>query len=35
LADPVSYAKELESLPEEDIRKIMGGNLAEALKVAA
>ncbi len=35
LADPVSYAKELESLPEEDIKKIMGGNLAEAVKVAA
>ena len=35
LADPVSYAKVLESLPQEDIEKIMGGNLAEALKVAA
>ena len=28
LADPVSYAKVLESLPQEDIEKIMGGNLA-------
>ncbi len=35
LADPVSYAKELESLPEEDIKRIMGGNLAAALKVPA
>ena len=35
LADPVSYAKELDSLPEEEVRKIMGGNLAEALNVAA
>ena len=34
LADPVSYAKELDSLPDEDITKIMGGNLAEALNVA-
>ena len=35
LADPVSYVKELESLPEEDVRRIMGGNLAAALKVPA
>ena len=35
LADPVSYAEELDSLPREDIEKIMGGNLAEALKIAA
>ncbi len=35
LANPISYAKELESLPEEDIRRIMGGNLATALKVPA
>ena len=34
MADPVSYAKVLESLPSEDIEKIMGGNLAEALKIA-
>ena len=35
LADPVSYAKELDGLPREDIEKIMGGNLAQALKIAA
>jgi predicted TIM-barrel fold metal-dependent hydrolase len=35
LADPVSYAHELDSLPAEDVRRIMGGNLAEALKVPA
>ena len=35
LADPVSYAEELDSLPREDVEKIMGGNLAEALKIAA
>ena len=35
LADPVSYVKELGGLPKEDIEKIMGGNLTEALKIAA
>ena len=35
LADPVSYVKELASLPEDDVKRIMGGNLAEALKVPA
>ena len=35
LADPISYVKELDSLPEEDVRRIMGGNLADALKVPA
>jgi predicted TIM-barrel fold metal-dependent hydrolase len=35
LADPLSYVKELESLPEEDVKRIMGGNLAAALKVPA
>jgi len=34
MSDPISYAKELQGLPEDDIKKIMGGNLAEALKVA-
>ena len=33
LADPVSYVKELDSLSDEDIRRVMGGNLAEALKL--
>jgi predicted TIM-barrel fold metal-dependent hydrolase len=35
LADPVSYAKELDSLSDEDVRRVMGGNLAEALKLPA
>jgi predicted TIM-barrel fold metal-dependent hydrolase len=35
MANPLSYVKELESLPEVDIRRIMGGNLATALKVPA
>jgi predicted TIM-barrel fold metal-dependent hydrolase len=35
LADPVSYANELGRLPEEDVKKIMGENLAEALNVPA
>ncbi len=34
LADPVSYVDELEGLPEETIRKIMGGNLAQLMNVA-
>jgi predicted TIM-barrel fold metal-dependent hydrolase len=34
LADPVSYADELEGLDEESIRKIMGGNLSTLLNVA-
>ena len=35
LADPPSYAARLESMPHDDIARIMGGNLAHALKVAA
>ena len=31
LADPVSYVDELHGLPEEDIRKIMGGNMMDLL----
>jgi predicted TIM-barrel fold metal-dependent hydrolase len=34
LADPVSYADELEGLDEESIRKIMGGNLASLMNMA-
>lgn len=33
LADPASYVDELEGLPEESIRKIMGGNLARLVGV--
>jgi predicted TIM-barrel fold metal-dependent hydrolase len=35
MADPVSYVDELKSLPEEDVKRIMGENLAVALKVPA
>jgi len=35
LADPISYVKVLDTLPEEDIRRIMGGNLAQIMKVPA
>ena len=35
LADPVSYVDELAGLPEESIRKIMGGNLAALMGVDA
>jgi predicted TIM-barrel fold metal-dependent hydrolase len=34
LADPVSYVDELAGLPEETVRKIMGGNLAQLMNVA-
>ena len=33
LADPASYVDELSGLPEESIRKIMGGNLAALMKI--
>jgi predicted TIM-barrel fold metal-dependent hydrolase len=33
LADPVSYTEELAGMPEERIRKIMGGNLARLMNV--
>ena len=31
LADPLSYVDELAGVPEEDLRKIMGGNMMELL----
>lgn len=33
LAQPVSYVDELKGLPHDDVAKIMGGNLAEVMKV--
>jgi len=33
LADPAKYTDELEGLPEESVRKIMGGNLARLMNV--
>ncbi|WP_026310974.1 amidohydrolase family protein [Parafrankia elaeagni] len=35
MSDPVSYVDELVGLPKEDIVKVMGGNLAEAMKLPA
>lgn len=35
LANPVSYAERLESLGLEEVKRIMGGNRALALKVPA
>jgi predicted TIM-barrel fold metal-dependent hydrolase len=35
LANPVSYAKQLESLSVEDVMRIMGGNAADALRMTA
>ena len=33
LAEPASYVNELKGLPEESVRKIMGGNLARLMRV--
>jgi predicted TIM-barrel fold metal-dependent hydrolase len=33
LADPVSYVKELDGLPDETVKKIMGGNLARLMGI--
>jgi predicted TIM-barrel fold metal-dependent hydrolase len=35
LAQPVSYVEELKGLPYDDVAKIMGGNLAEVMRVGA
>jgi len=35
LADPVSYVEQLDGLTHDEIAKVMGGNLAEVLKLAA
>jgi predicted TIM-barrel fold metal-dependent hydrolase len=33
MSDPISYIDELVGLPDEDVRKVMGGNLARLLGV--
>jgi len=33
MSDPVSYVEELKGLPTEDVAKVMGGNLADVMKV--
>ena len=35
LADPIAFVDELAGLPDQDVRKVMGGNLARLLHVAA
>ena len=35
MADPISFVDELTGLPDEDVRKVMGGNLARLMGVAA
>ncbi|HEY6531211.1 MAG TPA: amidohydrolase family protein [Acidimicrobiales bacterium] len=35
LADPVSYVNQLQGMSHDDIAKIMGGNLADVLKIAS
>jgi predicted TIM-barrel fold metal-dependent hydrolase len=34
MSEPLSYVKDLDGLPHEDVAKVMGGNLAEVMKVA-
>lgn len=33
LSGPLSYVDELEGLPDQDIARVLGGNLAEALNL--
>jgi hypothetical protein len=33
MSDPLSYVDELEGLPRDDVARVIGGNLAEAMKV--
>jgi hypothetical protein len=35
LADPLSYVKELDGLDQDSVAKIMGGNLAGLMGIAA
>jgi predicted TIM-barrel fold metal-dependent hydrolase len=35
LQDPISYVDDLKGLSDEDVAKIMGGNLMELMKVKA
>jgi predicted TIM-barrel fold metal-dependent hydrolase len=35
LADPVTYIDEISGLSEDDIRKVMGGNMIELLGIGA
>ena len=33
MAEPLTYVKELDGLPHEDVAKVMGGNLADVMKI--
>jgi predicted TIM-barrel fold metal-dependent hydrolase len=35
MSDPISYVEELDGLPDEDIRKIMGGNMTNLIRLDA
>jgi predicted TIM-barrel fold metal-dependent hydrolase len=35
LADPLSWAKELHGLPEDELRLVMGGNMMQLLGISA
>jgi predicted TIM-barrel fold metal-dependent hydrolase len=34
MSDPISFVDDLEGLPQEDIEKVMGGNLSRLMNVA-
>ena len=33
MAEPLTYVKELDGLPHDDVAKVMGGNLADVMKI--
>jgi predicted TIM-barrel fold metal-dependent hydrolase len=34
MADPISFVDDLKGLPEEEVRKVMGGNLARLMRMS-
>jgi hypothetical protein len=35
MSDPISFVDELDGLPDEDVRRVMGGNMVELLGLAS
>ena len=33
MAEPLTYVKDLDGLPHEDVAKVMGGNLADVMRI--
>jgi hypothetical protein len=33
MSDPITFVDDLKGLPEEDVRKVMGGNLAQLMHI--